>query len=120
MTSFVQNVWLQTGGRSAICCTLTCSYCGQWMFWKKWRHRSPENIVEQLKILKNEYGVDYIWFADENFSADRETLKQILNLIIEADLNLSLNINMTAADVESDADVPSALQSRCGLHCDGS
>ncbi|MFN8387228.1 MAG: hypothetical protein U0X92_12515 [Anaerolineales bacterium] len=51
---------------------------------------------------------------------DRETLKQILNLIIEADLNLSLNINMTAADVESDADVPSALQSRCGLHCDGS
>ena len=35
-------------------CPLTCSYCGQWMFWKKWRHRSPENIVEQLKILKNE------------------------------------------------------------------
>ncbi len=86
-------------------CTLTCSYCGQWMFWKKWRHRSPENIVEQLKILKNEYGVDYIWFADENFSADQETLKQILNLIIEADLNLSLNINMTAADVVRDADV---------------
>ena len=32
-------------------CTLTCTYCGQWMFWKKWRHRSPENVVEQLKIL---------------------------------------------------------------------
>jgi anaerobic magnesium-protoporphyrin IX monomethyl ester cyclase len=29
-------------------CTLTCTYCGQWMFWKKWRHRSPENVVEQL------------------------------------------------------------------------
>ncbi len=86
-------------------CTLTCSYCGQWMFWKKWRHRSPENIVEQLKILKNDYGVDYVWFADENFSADKDTVKRLLELIIEAKLELSLNINMTAADVVRDADI---------------
>lgn len=86
-------------------CPLTCSYCGQWMFWRKWRHRSPENIVEQLRLLKTEYGVDYVWFADENFSADRETVRRLLELIIEADLNLSLNINMTAADVVRDADI---------------
>jgi len=86
-------------------CTLTCSYCGQWMFWKKWRHRSPENIVEQLKILTRDYGVNYVWFADENFSADKETVKRLLELISEAKLNLSLNINMTAADVVRDADI---------------
>jgi anaerobic magnesium-protoporphyrin IX monomethyl ester cyclase len=86
-------------------CTLTCSYCGQWMFWKKWRHRSPENILQQLRILKEDYGVDYVWFADENFSADRETLIRLLELIIEAKLDLSLNINMTAADVVRDADI---------------
>ena len=86
-------------------CPLTCSYCGQWMFWKKWRHRSPENIVEQLKLLKNQYGVDYVWFADENFSADRETLKRLLELITQSRLNLSLNINMTAADVVRDAEI---------------
>jgi anaerobic magnesium-protoporphyrin IX monomethyl ester cyclase len=86
-------------------CTLTCSYCGQWMFWKKWRHRSPENIVENLKTLKNDYGVDYVWFADENFSADKDTLIRTLNLIIKSKLDLSLNINMTAADVVRDADI---------------
>ncbi|HAV77747.1 MAG TPA: magnesium-protoporphyrin IX monomethyl ester cyclase, partial [Anaerolineae bacterium] len=86
-------------------CTLTCSYCGQWMFWKKWRHRSPENIVEHLKVLKEIYNVDYVWFADENFSADKETVKRLLELIIESKLDLSLNINMTAADVVRDADI---------------
>jgi anaerobic magnesium-protoporphyrin IX monomethyl ester cyclase len=86
-------------------CTLTCSYCGQWLFWKKWRHRSPENIVEQLKILSRDYGVDYVWFADENFSADKDTLKRLLELIIESKLDLSLNLNMTAADVVRDADI---------------
>jgi anaerobic magnesium-protoporphyrin IX monomethyl ester cyclase len=86
-------------------CPLTCSYCGQWMFWKKWRYRSPENILEQLRILKTEYAVDYVWFADENFSADKDTLKRLLELIIAAKLDLSLNINMTAADVVRDADL---------------
>ena len=86
-------------------CTLTCTYCGQWMFWKKWRRRSPENVVEQLKILANQYGVKIVWFADENFAADREVAKQILELIVDADLGLSLNLNMTAADVVRDADL---------------
>ena len=86
-------------------CTLTCTYCGQWMFWRKWRHRSPENVVEQLKVLKNRYGVKIVWFADENFAADWEIAKQILELIVEADLGLSLNLNMTAADVVRDADL---------------
>jgi anaerobic magnesium-protoporphyrin IX monomethyl ester cyclase len=86
-------------------CTLTCVYCGQWMFWKKWRHRSPENVVEQLKILANQHGVKIVWFADENFAADREVAKQILELIAEANLGLSLNLNMTAADVVRDADL---------------
>jgi len=86
-------------------CTLTCTYCGQWMFWKKWRHRSPENVLAQLKILRNQYGVKIVWFADENFAADRDVAKQILELIVDADLGLSLNLNMTAADVVRDADL---------------
>ena len=86
-------------------CTLTCTYCGQWMFWKKWRHRSPENVIEQLKTLANQYGVKIVWFADENFAADRYVAKEILERIAAADLDLSLNLNMTAADVVRDADL---------------
>jgi anaerobic magnesium-protoporphyrin IX monomethyl ester cyclase len=86
-------------------CTLTCTYCGQWMFWKKWRHRSPENAVEQLRILTSQYGVKIVWFADENFAADRDVAQRILELIVEANLGLSLNLNMTAADVVRDADL---------------
>ena len=95
-------------------CTLTCVYCGQWMFWKKWRHRSPENVVEQLRMLANQYGVKIVWFADENFAADREVARRILEMIVEADLGLSLNLNMTAADVVRDADLM-PLYKRAGV-----
>lgn len=86
-------------------CPLTCSYCGQWLFWKKWRHRSPENVIAELKLLKEKYNVTMVWFADENFSADRNLTKQLLEMLIQANLNISLNINMTAADVVRDADL---------------
>lgn len=86
-------------------CTLTCVYCGQWMFWKKWRHRSVDDIVNQMKILKEKYGVNIIWFADENFAASRDLAKELIEKIIEADLGLSFNLNMTAADVVRDADI---------------
>lgn len=86
-------------------CPLTCSYCGQWLFWKKWRHRSPEKLVEQMTELVEKYGVKFIWFADENFSAERETTQKVLELIRDARLGISLNLNMTAADVVRDADL---------------
>lgn len=86
-------------------CTLTCTYCGQWLFWKKWRHRSPENFVNEIKTLVEKYGVKVIWLADENFSAERETARRVFELLVRAQLNVSLNLNTTAANVVRDADL---------------
>ncbi len=86
-------------------CTLTCTYCGQWRFWKKWRHRSPADLVRQLTILARDYGVKIVWLADENFAADQQVVREVLERLAAADLGLSLNVNMTAADVVRDADL---------------
>jgi len=86
-------------------CPLTCTYCGQWMFWRKWRHRSAEIVVAELTTLARDYGVRYVWFADENFGADRDAVQELLEQIIAANLGLSLNINLTAAGVVRDADL---------------
>ncbi len=86
-------------------CTLSCTYCGQWMFWRKWRHRSAQNMVAELTTLARDYGVKYFWFADEFFGADQAAVRELLQAIAEADLDLSLNINMTAAGVVRDAEL---------------
>ncbi len=86
-------------------CPLTCTYCGQWLFWKRWRHRSPGNVARELTVLARQYGVKIVWFADENFGGDRDALKELLTLLIEADLGLSLNVNITAAGVVANADL---------------
>jgi anaerobic magnesium-protoporphyrin IX monomethyl ester cyclase len=85
------------------------------LFWRKWRHRSIENTVEQLRILCEQYGVQFVWFADENFSADREVVKQLLQAIVDARLDLAFNLNMTAADIVRDADLM-PLYKEAGVH----
>ena len=86
-------------------CPLSYTYCGQWLFWKQWRHRSPANFVGELRTLAEQYGVKIVWMADENFGASREVVVDVLQRLSDADLGLSLNINMTAADVVRDADI---------------
>jgi anaerobic magnesium-protoporphyrin IX monomethyl ester cyclase len=86
-------------------CPLRCTYCGQWGFWKRWRHRSAANFVGELERLALDYGVRVVWLADENFAADRELAREVLERLVARDLKLSLNLNMTAADVVRDADL---------------
>jgi anaerobic magnesium-protoporphyrin IX monomethyl ester cyclase len=86
-------------------CPLSCTYCGQWSFWRRWRHRSPANLVAELRTLAERYRVRIVWLADENFAADRQTSVEVLERLVEARLDLSLNVNMTAADVVRDADL---------------
>lgn len=86
-------------------CPLSCTYCGQWLFWKRWRHRSPRNVVEQLRLLATRYGVKIVWMADENVAADPAAFRELVTLLAEARLDLSLNVNMTAAGVVALADL---------------
>ena len=46
-----------------------------------------------------------VWFADENFAADREVRETASGTDRGSRPGLSLNLNMTAADVVRDADL---------------
>lgn len=91
-------------------CVLTCTFCGQWSFWRRWRHRSPQNFVDELQNLKDTYGVQVVWLADEHFFADPAAARQTLELMIERDLGLSLNVNLTAASLVENPDLAPLLK----------
>ncbi len=58
-----------------------------------------------MRTLAEEYGVKIVWLADENFAADRRMVVDVLERLVAANLGLSLNVNMTAADVVRDTDL---------------
>lgn len=85
-------------------CPHSCSYCGQCLFWEKWRHRDPELLADEIEMLHKEYGVEVINFADENPAANQKEWKRFLEALIRKDLKLILVASIRADSIVRDAE----------------
>lgn len=64
-------------------CVFDCSYCASVRFWgRKWRYRSPDNVLEEIGWLVEELGVRSLYFFDDNFPAIKERAIKICEGII--------------------------------------
>ncbi len=86
-------------------CPYPCSYCGQSLFWKKWRHRNPQKLADEIEMLHKKYGVEVINFADENPATYQKAWREFLEALIEKDLNLTLVGSLRADNIVRDADI---------------
>jgi anaerobic magnesium-protoporphyrin IX monomethyl ester cyclase len=97
-------------GRAAVAqfsrgCPHRCTYCGQWMFWKRWRHRGVGRFVDELEWLRRERDVRFIWIADENPTTLKDVWRSVLAEIARRDLGLALCASIRAQDIVRDADI---------------
>lgn len=87
-------------------CDQSCTFCSQQAFWcRSWRGRSPEDVVDELQMLKERYGVGVMMFSDETPTLDRERWERLLDLLIERDLGLHLLMETRVDDVLRDEDI---------------
>jgi radical SAM superfamily enzyme YgiQ (UPF0313 family) len=61
-------------------CPYRCTYCHN-VFGKMLRQRSPENVVGELKMLQNKYGVEEVEFLDDIFNLDMKRAADIFDAL---------------------------------------
>ena len=54
-------------------CPVACSFCANTNTWRRHRKRSSENIVSEIKHLKDKFAIDEIQFADDNLTFDMKS-----------------------------------------------
>lgn len=94
----------------AICtsrgCEKDCTFCSQQKYWNKtWRARSPEDIVEEMALLRNSYQVNVVLFTDDYPTPDRQRWERLLDLLIERNLDMMILMETRAADIIRDEDI---------------
>ncbi len=67
-------------------CPYRCTYCSQ-ILPRRWRARSPENVVAEWRWLVKDLGAEEIGVLDDSFNIDRERVLAICDLIIAEGLN---------------------------------
>ena len=73
-------------------CPFQCTFCSKAVFQSRTTFRSPENVVEEIISLKRHMGVKQIDILDDNFTLKRSYVERVLDLLIEADLDLVINL----------------------------
>jgi radical SAM superfamily enzyme YgiQ (UPF0313 family) len=81
-------------------CPYKCSYCSiRMMSGNTYRYRSPEKIVEELRVLVEDLGVTNVFFIDDNFCFKRRRAKELCNALKASGLGKKCNFSLqTRAD----------------------
>jgi radical SAM superfamily enzyme YgiQ (UPF0313 family) len=94
-------------------CPFDCSFCSvTGMFGKKYRFRSTENIIEELRLYDNRRNT--IFFYDDNFTANRQRAKELLQAMIRERFKFRWTTQVRA-DVARDPELV-RLMKRAGCH----
>jgi radical SAM superfamily enzyme YgiQ (UPF0313 family) len=72
-------------------CPFKCNFC--YRMDKGFRPRSNESIVEEIQLLKSDYGITYISFGDELLMSSRERTISLCNYIIKKKLGIKWDCN---------------------------
>ncbi len=107
------------GGRNTIPvqtsrgCPFDCSFCSvTGMFGKKYRFRSTQNILEELKRYNDRKNA--IFFYDDNFAANRQRAKELCEAMIREKLRFKWTTQVRA-DLAKDEELV-GLMKKAGCH----
>jgi radical SAM superfamily enzyme YgiQ (UPF0313 family) len=72
-------------------CPYNCNFCYRMI--DGYRMRSPKNIIEEIKLLQKDYGINYIYFDDELLMSSKHRAIELSNAFINAKLKFKWACN---------------------------
>ncbi|MDD1665012.1 MAG: B12-binding domain-containing radical SAM protein [Methanomicrobiales archaeon] len=73
-------------------CPAHCVFCTAHNVWgRKYRSRSPGNVVQEIEALKKTYGIEELLVEDDNFTFDIDRAGEICDLILGKDLRIGFD-----------------------------
>jgi len=93
-------------------CVGRCHFCSSWWIWKKHRSRSPQNMYDELKLLYDKYETRCFTFLDDCFTANKQAVIELCNLIIKNNLKITFSC-ITRTDLLDEELVSKLKQTGC-------
>lgn len=94
--------WLKNAGYFSINigttrgCPFKCNWCAKPIYGNRYNSRSPQNVVKELKMLKEKFGFDHVWFCDDIFGLKPGWVIEFAALARKEDLHFRFKIQSRA------------------------
>jgi len=84
-------------------CDFSCSFCTSASYYGKgWRGRSPDNIIEEIRDVKQNYCIDTFLFLSDTFNGRKGFVKELAKKIIDEGLNIKWVSNVRIDLIDSE------------------
>ncbi|GAA4094512.1 radical SAM protein [Mucilaginibacter panaciglaebae] len=97
-----RDSWLKHAGYFSINmgttrgCPFKCNWCAKPIYGNRYNSRSPQNVIKELKMLKERFPVDHIWFCDDIFGLKPGWVIEFAELMQKENLRTRFKIQSRA------------------------
>ncbi|MBZ5552111.1 MAG: B12-binding domain-containing radical SAM protein [Acidobacteriia bacterium] len=98
-------------------CPYRCTYCHN-LFGKRFRARSPGNVLKEILLLNSRYGVDEFLVHDDIFNFDMDRAREIFRLVLKSGLKAGFSFPNGLRAEFMDEDLM-GLMAAAGVHTVG-
>lgn len=84
-------------------CPFGCTFCSTSLFWKrKYRLKSIERIIDEIKLLKVNYGISMFSFTHDMFTMNKDTIMNFCEILSNEKLNISWSCSARVDTLDED------------------
>ena len=97
-----RKIWLKHKGYFSLNmattrgCPFKCNWCAKPIYGNRYNSRSPQNVIAELKMLKEKFYFDHIWFCDDIFGLKPGWVHEFADLLEQEQLHFKFKIQARA------------------------
>ena len=97
-----RKTWLKSKGYFSLNiattrgCPFKCNWCAKPIYGNRYNSRSPQNVVKEIKMLKEKFHFDHIWFCDDIFGLKPGWVHEFADLIEKEKMHFRFKIQARA------------------------
>jgi radical SAM superfamily enzyme YgiQ (UPF0313 family) len=94
-------------------CPFKCNWCAKPIYGNRYNSRSPQNVVTEIKLLKDWLNIDHLWFCDDIFGLKPGWMVEFAELMQKENLNIRFKIQSRADLLIEDELVAALAKAGC-------
>ena len=114
-----KDTWQQHAGYFSINmnttrgCPFKCNWCAKPIYGNRYNSRSPRQVVNEMKLLQQQYGIEHIWFCDDIFGLKPGWVLEFSQLLREENIHIPFKIQSRADLLIEEALVKALADAAC-------
>lgn len=116
-----RETWLQRAGFFSINvsttrgCPFKCNWCAKPIYGNRYNAHSPARVVQEIKILVEQYGAEHVWFCDDIFGLKPGWVNEFADQMQHAGLKVRFKIQSRADLLAQEGYVKALARAGCDV-----